>query len=212
LNKIFPEKELEATKPSISCKIIPTKIQKEQNMNKKNRIKLALIGLTLFVISLACQSLFPKGTTPGSIQEEIANGNVRFEGKGNLSYGECQDPTAAVTVTISVPTKEYEGQEFYDPVNPVTVTALTDGALPWSGNCEKSSLDEKHNWPAKGLYYAKEEKILFYRCSLTDGKAEGTAYLNGEGTDLYFEGEYGCFGEDGSLVYSVAFSVFRVDN
>ncbi len=115
-----------------------------------------------------------------------------------------------VTLTISLPTKEYEGQEFNDVINPVSVNAETDGAIPWSGNCEKLNLDEKHNWPAKGLYYPKEEKILFYSCSIRDGKAEGAATLNGEGSDLYFEGEYGCYGEDGSLVYSMAFSVVRV--
>jgi hypothetical protein len=53
--------------------------------------------------------------------------------------------------------------------------------------------------------------LPFFSCSLKDGKAEGTANLMGEGADVYFEGEYGCFGEDGNLVYEVAFSAFRVD-
>jgi len=180
-------------------------------MNKKSRIPLALIGLTLFVASIAClESVIPKVPAPGSLREEIAKGNIRFEGKGNLTYGDCQDPTAAVSVNVSAPVKEYNGQEFNDFINPVSVNAITAGAISGSGSCEKLKLDEKHDWPAKGIYNPNDEKILFYGCSLTNGKAEGTASLTGEGSDTHFEGKYGCYGEDGSLVYEVAFNAFRV--
>lgn len=39
-----------------------------------------------------------------------------------------------------------------------------------------------------------------------DGKSVGEAFLYGEETDLYFEGEYGCYAEDGTLVYGMAFT------
>ena len=179
-------------------------------MNNKNRLKLAFAGCVLFFASLACQSLFPKVITPGSFEEDIANGNIRFEGKGNLSYEGCQDPTAIVKLIVSAQTKTYEGQEYYDFINPVTVNAETTGTFSMASGCEKEKLDEKYNWPAKGIYYPKEGKILFFGCSLTNGKAEGEAYLNGEESDLYFEGEYTCNGEDGSSVYGIAFTVLPV--
>ena len=172
-------------------------------MTKKNVISFVLIVNILILVSLAC-SLIPTDPVPGTLAEEIAKGNIRFEGSGNLSYGKCQDPMAVVTVNIGAPVKEYEGQEFYDFVLPVTVIALTDGSM--SSNCEKINPDDKHNWPAKGLYYPKEARIVFYNCSVANGKAGGKAYLVGEG----FEGEYACYHEDGSLAYNVAFSVYSV--
>jgi hypothetical protein len=179
-------------------------------MIHKNKFHIILIGLTLLLISIACKTLFPKQIAPGSVEEEIAKGNVRFEGKGNLTYGNCQDPTAMVSLSVSLPTQQFEDQEYYTPINPVSVEALTDGAIPADSPCEKFNTDEKHNWPARGIYYSDESKIVFYGCSLKDGRAEGQASLLGEGTDLYFEGEYACYSADGTLVYEMAFSVFRV--
>lgn len=173
-------------------------------------IKITLFGLGLLLVAMACRLMSPKTAEPGSLQEVIQGGNIRFEGNGNLTYGECMDPTARVSMTLSAQVKEYEGQTYNGFINPVSVNALTDGAIPWSGDCEKTNQDEIHDWPAKGLYYPDEEKILFYTCSLRDGKADGVAYLTGEGNDLYFEGVYGCLGADGEVVYEIAFSVFRV--
>jgi hypothetical protein len=176
-----------------------------------NRKKLALIGLIFLLASIACQELFPKTNSPGSLQDKMVNGSVHFEGKGNLSYLGCQDPTAIVSLTVSGQVKEYEGVEYYDFINPVIVSAETDGLVLMADTCEKGNLDEKHNWPAKGIYYPKEEKILFFSCSLQNGKADGEAYLSGEGSDLYFEGEYSCYSEDGSLIYEVGFTAFPVE-
>jgi hypothetical protein len=162
-----------------------------------------LIIVILIIASLAC-SLPPGDPEPGTLAEEVGKGNVRFDGAGNLLRGECQDPSVVVQVGIGGETKELDGVEFYDEINPVAVHATTDGAIPLSGTCEKYSADDKHDWPGKGIYYPKEAKIVFSSCSLADGRAEGEAFLVGEG----FEGEYSCYSAEGSLIYRVAFSAY----
>jgi len=181
-------------------------------MKLRSRTISLLIGSAVLLVSIACQLSSQKEAAPGSIQEGIASGTIRFEGKGNLTYEGCQDPTAMVILTLSGEVKNYEGQEYNDFINPVSVSAETDGVFPMSGGCEKERLNEKHNWPATGIYYPAKEEILFYGCSMKNGRAEGAAQLNGEGTELFFEGGYVCYAEDGSLVYEVAFSVSPAGN
>lgn len=176
-------------------------------MHKKpKKIMLLLIGMALFLASIACQSLFPKTITPGSLEEQIAEGDIRFEGRGNVTYIGCQDPTAAVSVYIGVKVKELDGVEFYDYINPVTINAITDGTQIKMGDCQKTDLDEKYDWPAKGIYYPQDGKILFTTCTQNNFKAEGEAFLVGEG----FEGEYACYDDDGGLMYEVAISAYQI--
>ena len=138
----------------------------------------------------------------------MAKGGVQYKGNGNLTYGECMLPGAEVSLNIGSPTKTHEGVEYTETINPVTVNAVTDGNPPWSGDCDQLLSTDKHNWPGYGVYYPKEAKVVFFSCSIKDGQADGNAFLAGEGDDLYFEGEYDCFGEDNTRVYSMAFSVF----
>ena len=175
-------------------------------INKKNRTRLLLIGIALFLASIACQALFPKAIQPGSLEEEIAEGNIRFEGSGNVTYIGCQDPTAVVSVFIGAKVKELDGAEFYDYINPVTVNAITYGSQIIVEECQKTNLDEKYDWPAKGIYYPKEGKILFTTCTQNNDNAEGEAFLVGEG----FEGEYACYDRDGGLIYEVAISTYEI--
>ena len=173
-------------------------------MNKKKMF--LLIASALFLASIACQALFPKAITPGSLEEQIAEGDIRFEGSGNVTYIGCQDPTAVVSVYIGPKVKELEGAEFYDYINPVTVNAITDGTQIKLDECRKTNLGEKYDWPAKGIYYPKDEKIVFTTCTQNNDKAEGEAYLVGEG----FEGEYACWDRDGGLIYEVAISAYEI--
>ena len=173
-------------------------------MNKKKMF--LLIASALFLASIACQALFPKAITPGSLEEQIAEGDIRFEGSGNVTYIGCQDPTAVVSVYIGPKVKELEGAEFYDYINPVTVNAITDGTQIKLDECQKTNLGEKYDWPAKGIYYPKDEKIVFTTCTQNNDKAEGEAYLVGEG----FEGEYACWDRDGGLIYEVAISAYEI--
>ncbi len=76
----------------------------------KNK-SLWLIAGVLVLASLACQQLFPKRIAPGSLEEQIAEGNIRFTGTGNVTYIGCQDPTAAVSVFIGAKTKELDGAD-----------------------------------------------------------------------------------------------------
>lgn len=165
-----------------------------------------LIGLSLLLASIACEALFPKAITPGSLEEQIAEGNIRFEGSGNITYIGCQDPTAVVSVYIGAKTKELDGVEFYDYINPVTVNAITNGTQVKMEECEKTNLDDKYDWPAKGIYYPKDGKIIFTTCTQNNDEAVGEAYLVGEG----FEGEYACWDRDGGLIYEVAISAYEI--
>jgi hypothetical protein len=173
-------------------------------MDKTKRI--LLIASVLILVTIACQALFPQTTAPGSLEEQIANGDIRFNGSGNITYIGCQDPTAVVSVYIGPKTKELDGTEFYDYVNPVTVSAVTDGTQVKMEECQKSSLGEKYNWPAKGIYYAKDGRIVFTTCTNNSTNAEGEAYLVGEG----FEGQYACYDQDGGLMYKVAISAYEI--
>lgn len=167
---------------------------------------LILITSTLFLASIAC-ALFPKTIAPGSLEEQIAEGDIRFVGSGNITYIGCQDPTAQVSVYIGPKTKELDGVTFNTYVNPVTVNAITDGTQVKVQECQKTSLGEKYDWPAKGIYYAEEGKILFTTCTQNNDRAEGQAYLVGEG----FEGEYACYDDqDGGLMYEVAISAYEI--
>jgi len=161
--------------------------------------------LFLFLTSLAC-ALFPKTIAPGSLEEQIAEGDLRFGGSGNITYIGCQDPTAVVSVYIGPKTKELDGVEFYDYINPVTVNAITDGTQIKMEECQKTSIGEKYDWPAKGIYYPKDGKIIFTTCTHNNHRAEGEAFLVGEG----FEGEYACYDQDGGLMYEVAISAYDI--
>jgi hypothetical protein len=172
--------------------------------SKKNTI--LLVGLAIFLGSLACQALFPKAIPPGSLEAKIAEGDIRFGGSGNVTYIGCQDPTAVVSLYIGPKTKEIDGVAFYDYVNPVTVNAITDGTQVKMGECQKTNQSEKFDWPAKGIYYPKDEKIIFTTCTQIKDKAEGEAYLVGEG----FEGQYACWDRDGGLIYEVAISAYEI--
>ena len=159
-------------------------------MNRKKRI--LWITSTLFLASMACNALFPKTITPGSLEEQVAEGNIRFVGSGNVTYIGCQDPTARVSLYIGPKTKELEGVKYNTYVNPVTVNAITDGTQIKVQECQKTNLEDKYDWPAKGIYYAEEEKIIFYTCTQNNDKAQGEAYLVGEG----FEGQYACYDQN----------------
>ena len=176
-------------------------------MKKKSTISLVLIIIIPILVSLAC-NLPSKDPAPDTLAGEVAKGNVRFDGTGNVTYLECQDPTATVTVNVGERAKELDGVEFYDFINPVTVNAITDGRLQKTDKCEKTSLGDKYDWPAKGIYYPKEAKIVFTSCTQNNDEAVGEAYLVGEG----FEGEYACYDKnDGGLIFKVAFSAYQID-
>ena len=173
-------------------------------MGKKKRILLILS--VLFLASIACRTLFPKTVAPGSLEEQIAEGDIRFGGSGNVAYICCQDPTAAVSVYIGLKTKELDGVKFMEYVNPVSVNAITNGTQIKVGECQKTDLGEKYDWPAEGIYYAGRGRIVFTTCTQSIHRAEGTAYLVGEG----FEGEYACYDKDnGGLMYEVAISAYE---
>ena len=175
-------------------------------MAKKNGISFVLIVIILILVSLACR-LPPKDPAPDTLAAEVAKGNIRFDGTGNVTYIGCQDPTAVVTVNIGDKVKELNGVEYYDYVNPVSVNALTDGTQIKLEDCEKTSLGDKYNWPAKGIYYPKEAKIVFTTCTQNNDKAVGNGYLVGDG----FEGEYACYDQDdGGLIFKVAFSAYTI--
>jgi hypothetical protein len=174
-------------------------------MNKKTRILLFISAL--FLASTACKTLFPETIAPGSLAEQIAEGNMRFEGSGNVTYIGCQDPSAVVSVAIGPKTKELDGVEFYDYVNPVSVNAITDGSQIKLEECQKTNLGEQYDWPAKGIYYPKDGKIVFTTCTQNNHRADGSAFLVGEG----FEGEYACYDKnDDGLMYSVAISAYEI--
>jgi hypothetical protein len=175
-------------------------------MNDRSRIKLTILGLTLFLSSIACQALFPKNIAPGSFEAQVASGNMTFTGTGNITYIGCQDPTAAVSLHLGAKTREINGTEFNQFVNSVSVNAITEGTQIKMEECQKTNQDEKYDWPAKGIYYPDEGRILFTSCTQNDNKAEGEGFLVGEG----FEGEYTCYAPDGGLMFSVAFSAYGI--
>jgi len=161
--------------------------------------------LILLLASLAC-SLPSQKPDPDTLAGEIAEGNVRYSGTGNVTYIGCQDPTAAVSLRIGERTKELDGVEFYDYVNPVSVHASTDGRLQKTDECEKTSLGDQYDWPARGIYYPNDGRIVFTTCTSNNDRAEGEAHLVGEG----FEGEYACYDtSDGGLIFRVAFSAYQ---
>jgi hypothetical protein len=175
-------------------------------VTKKNKASFTQIIIILILVSLAC-SLPAKDPAPGTFAEEVAKGNIRFDGTGNVTYIECQDPTATVTVSIGEKVKELDGVEFYDDINPVTVVATTEGRLQKAAECEKTNLEDKYSWNAKGIYYPKEGNILFTSCTQNEDKADGEAFLVGEG----FEGEYACYDKnDGELIFKVAFTAYQI--
>lgn len=92
---------------------------------------------------MACRFAPQKAPDPGSLQEAIQGGNIRFEGNGNLTYGVCMDPTAKVTMTIDTQAKEFEGNTYPSYINPVTVNAVTYGVFSSLGDCEKRNHDKK---------------------------------------------------------------------
>jgi len=175
-------------------------------MKRKNTVSFVLILIALILASLAC-NLPTEEPAPDTLAAEVAKGNIRFGGTGNVTYIECQDPTATVTVSIGEKTKELDGVKFYDFINPVTVNAVTDGRLQKTDKCEKTNPGDKYDWPAKGIYYPKEAKIVFTTCTQNNDDADGNAYLVGEG----FEGEYACYDKnDGGLIFKVAFSAYQI--
>lgn len=173
---------------------------------KTKRSVNVLVVVVVFLSSLACQALFPKVIQPGSLEEKVAEGNVRFTGRGNVTYIGCQNPTAEVSLYIGPKTKELDGEKFNTYVNPVTIDVITDGSMIKMEECQISNVGENYNWPAKGIYYAVDNKIIFYLCTQNEEKAEGVGYLEGEG----FEGEYACWDRDGGLMYEVAFSAYEM--
>ena len=175
-------------------------------MKKKDGIAFVLTIIVLALAGLAC-NLPSKEPAPDTLAGQVAEGNMRFNGTGNVTYIECQDPTAAVTVSIGEKTKELDGVEFYDFVNPVSVNAITDGRLYKADECGKTNLGDKYDWPAKGIYYPKDAKIVFTTCTNNNDEAVGEAFLVGEG----FEGEYACYDKnDGGLIFKVAFSAYQI--
>jgi hypothetical protein len=160
----------------------------------------------LVLTSLAC-SLPAKDPAPETLAGRVAQGNIRFSGTGNITYIECQDPSAVVSLSVGEKTKEVDGVEFYEAINPVTVSVVTDGRMQKTDKCEKTSRGDQYDWPAKGIFYPKDSKSLFTTCTLYDHRAEGEAYLVGEG----FEGEYACYDkDDGGLIFKVAFSAYQI--
>jgi hypothetical protein len=157
---------------------------------------------------LACQALFPKAIPPGSLEAQIAEGNIRFLGTGNVTYIGCQDPTAQVSLYIGPKTEEIDGNKYNTPVNPVTLDVTTNGTMVKMEECQKSSVEDKFGWSAQGLYYARDEKIILYTCGANSRhRAEGDVYLVGEG----FEGEFTCYDRDnGGLMYEVAISAYEM--
>ena len=175
-------------------------------MNHSSRsATLLLAGLALFAAILAC-SLSPPKFEPGSLEERLAEGNMKFTGSGNVSYIGCQDPTAVVSVFIGPKTTEIDGQKLSDSINLVTVHAITNGTQVKTDECQKVGLDEQYNWPAEGVYHPNEGKIVFTSCTQNNERAEGTAILVGEG----FEGQYACYDQDGGLMYEVAISAYEI--
>jgi hypothetical protein len=174
----------------------------------KKQKRLLIVATILFLVSMACQALFPKTITPGSLEEQIAEGEIRFTGSGNVTYIGCQDPTAEVTLYIGPKTKELNGITYETFVNPVTIDVTTYGTMVKIEECQKSSVEDRFGWSAQGLYYARDEKIVLYSCAANNyHKAEGEVYLVGEG----FEGEYVCHDRDnGGLMYEVAISAYEI--
>ena len=175
----------------------------------QNKHKIALILSMLLLASIACQSLFPKTITPGSLEEQVAEGGMRFHGSGNVTYIGCQDPTAVVSLSIGTKTRELNGVTFNTDVNPVNLSVLTNGSMVKGINgCEKSSPEDKHEWGAEGIYYANEGVIRLTGCGAQKRhRADGNLYLVGDG----FEGEYTCYdADDDGLMHSVAISAYEI--
>jgi hypothetical protein len=180
-----------------------------QMMDKKSRITVIWTALiTLVLVSMACKLMPARTAEPGSLGEQIAAGDIRFEGSGNVTYIGCQDPTAAVSVYIGPKTRTLNGVEFTTDVNPVTVTVVTFGTQVMTDKCEKVDTDNKYGWDAKGIYYPDDGRIILTTCAFNDnGRTEGFLYLVGDG----FEGEYACNdGDSGELIYEVAISAYQV--
>ena len=176
-------------------------------MNKRQSV--LLIASILFLATLACRALFPNTIAPGSFEEQVAEGGLRFNGSGNVTYIGCQDPTAVVSLSIGTKTRELNGVKFNVDVNPVSMSVLTDGSMVKGINgCEKSSPEDKHEWGAEGIYYADEGVIRLTGCGAGKRhRAEGNLYLVGEG----FEGEFTCYdADDGGLMHSVAISAYEI--
>ena len=175
----------------------------------QNKHKIALILSMLLLASIACQALFPQTIAPGSLEEQVAEGGMRFNGSGNVTYIGCQDPTAVVSLAIGTKTRELKGVKFNTDVNSVNLSVLTDGSMVKGINgCEKSNTEDKHEWGAEGIYYANEGIIRLTGCGAQNRhRAEGNLYLVGEG----FEGEYTCYdADDDGLMYSVAISAYEI--
>ena len=168
-------------------------------MNKTN-LNFLVVSVVLLT-SIACL-MFPERTiAPGSLEDQIAQGDIRFKGTGNVNNPNigCQDPTAAVSVYIGPKEKN-------DTANPVTVNAITDGVMVKSQECEKTGQGDQYDWPAKGFYHPEDGTIVFTTCTQNNDRAEGRASLVGDG----FEGEYACYDDGGDLIYEVAFSAYEI--
>ena len=176
---------------------------RKRTMNPTHKFTLMLLALLL--ASLACQSLFPTTIAPGSFEERVAAGDLRLAGTGNVVYIGCQDPTAVVSLYLGPKTREINGAAYSVDVNPVTISVVTDGTQVRVEECQKSNQGEAYNWPAVGIYYPQDSKIVFTTCTQNEHRAEGSAFLVGEG----FEGEYACYDkDDGGLMYEVALSAY----
>src|SRR3990172_11999073 len=166
-----------------------------------------LFGTFLILASIACQTLFPSSVAPGSLEAQVAEGDIHFKGFGNVTYIGCQDPTAVVTIYIGTKTRNIDGVDFEVDVNPVSVNSITNGTQVKTDQCEKASLDDKYDWPAKGIYYPGDGWILLTTCTQNNDEAEGKLFLVGDG----FEGEYACYDRNtGGLIYEVAVSAYQL--
>jgi hypothetical protein len=179
-------------------------LSRDDPMKPNKNILFLLFGIILTSTALACNFGKPPGQPPesGSEAEAIGKGNQRYEGTGNVTYLDCQDPTANVIVLIGEKTPLNDGF-----VNPVHISTLTEGSIVKGINgCEKSNPGETHDYPADGFYDPGEAEISFSTCTSQNHKARGTAVL-GEGG---FSGEYACYDKNtGDLMYKVAFSAYE---
>jgi hypothetical protein len=65
-------------------------------MKSNKNILIVLFGVVLLTTALACNFGKPPGqpAESGSEAEAVSEGNQRYEGTGNVTYLDCQDPTA----------------------------------------------------------------------------------------------------------------------
>ena len=174
-------------------------------MKLNKHVFILLFAIILITTTLACNFGKPPGqpAQPGSEAEAVGEGNRRYEGTGNVTYLDCQDPTAKVIVLISAKTPLNDGF-----VNPAHVSALTDGSMVKGiDGCEKTNQGETHDYPADGFFDPGEADISFSTCTSNEHKARGSAVLGDGG----FSGEYACYDKNtGDLMYKVAFSAYEV--